>query len=63
MEEEKIPKRKPHSSFKRRLPVVKKTRGEHDNGQEKILKFYFTGGDMTKGEYGKGYYGILYLSV
>ena len=44
MEEEKIPKQKPHSSFKRRLPVVKKTRGEHDNGQENFKKFILQGG-------------------
>ena len=53
-EEEKIPKQKPHTSFNRRLSVVKKTRGEHDNGQEKFLKFYFIEGNMAKGEHGKG---------
>ena len=35
MEEEKIQKKIPHTSFNIRLSVVKKTREEHDNGQEK----------------------------
>ena len=30
---------------------------EHDNGQEKCKKKLFYSGNMTKGEYGKGYYG------
>ena len=34
MEEEKIPKQKPHTSFNRLLSVAKNLR-EHDNGQEK----------------------------
>ena len=38
MEEEKNPMQKPHTSFNRRLSVVK-TRGEHDNGQEKCKNF------------------------
>ena len=59
MEKEKFPKQKPHTSFNRRQSVAKNPEGEHDNGQEKYLKFYFTGGNMTKGEYGKGYYGNL----
>ena len=49
MEKEKIPKQKPHTSFNRRQSVAKNPEGEHDNGQEKCLKFYFTGGNMTKG--------------
>ena len=36
MEEVKIPKQKPHTSFNRRLSVAKKIRGEHDNGQVKF---------------------------
>ena len=44
MEKEKIPKQKPHTSFNRRQSVAKNPEGEHDNGQEKCLKFYFTGG-------------------
>ena len=42
MEEEKIQKQKPDTSFNKRLSVAK-NRGEHDNGQEKFKKFYFTG--------------------
>ena len=49
MENEKIPKQKPHTSFNRRQSVAKNPEGEHDNGQEKYLIFYFTGGNMTKG--------------
>ena len=61
MEEEKTPKQKPDTSFNRRLSVAKKLR-EHDNGQVKILKSLFYRGNMTKGEYGKGYYGNILLS-
>ena len=56
MEEEKTPKQKPHTSINRRLSVAKKLR-EHDNGQEKMLKFYFIG-EHGKEEYGKWYYGF-----
>ena len=35
MEEEKIPKQKPHTSFNRRLSVAKNW-GEHDNGKVKM---------------------------
>ena len=49
MEKEKIPKQKPLTSFNRRQSVAKNPEGEHDNGQEKCLKFYFTGGEHDKG--------------
>ena len=49
MEKEKIPKQKLHTSFNKRQSVAKNPEGENDNGQEKCLKFYFTGGKMTKG--------------
>ena len=50
MEKEKIPKQKPHTSFNRRQSVAKNPEGGgHDNGQEKCLKFYFTGGEHDKG--------------
>ena len=62
MEKEKISKQKPHTSFNRRQSVAKNPEGEHDNGQEKCLKFYFTGGTWQRGEYGKGYYGN-FLSI
>ena len=58
MKEEKISKQKPHTFFNRRLSVVKKTRGEHDNGQEKFKNLILYG-EHNKGGYGKGYYGIL----
>ena len=58
MEEEKISKQKPHTSFNRRISVAENNRGEHDNGQEKCSKHLFYSGNMTKGgEYGKWYYG------
>ena len=49
MVKEKIPKQKPHTSFNRRQSVVKNPEVEHDNGQEKCLKFYFTRGEHDKG--------------
>ena len=49
----KILKQKPHTSFNRRLSVVKKIRGDHDNGQEKFQKFYFIGGTWQR-ELAKG---------
>ena len=58
MEEEKIPKQKPHTSFNKRLPVVKKPEGTWQRPR-KLFKKLFYRGNMTKGEYGKGYYGIL----
>ena len=39
MEEEKIPKQKPHSSFKRRLPVVKNPEGNMTMAKKKFLNF------------------------
>ena len=57
MEEEKISKIKPDTSFNRRLSVDQNPEGKHDNGQEKCYKFYFTGENTTKGEYGKWYCG------
>ena len=49
MDKEKIPKQKPHTSFIDENLLLKILRGEHDNGQEKCLKFYFTGGEHDKG--------------
>ena len=54
MEEEKIQKQIPHTSFNRRLSVDKKSEGEHDNGQEKFQKFYFTGGAWQRGNMANG---------
>ena len=59
MEEKEIQKQKPHTSFNRRLSVVKKNQRDHDNGQEIFFLILFYRGNMTKGEYGKGYYGNL----
>ena len=61
MEEEKIEKQKPHTSFNKRLSVVKKPEGTWQRPR-KNLKFLFYRGNMTKGEYGKGYYGSFILS-
>ena len=55
MEEEKIAKQKPHTSFNRRLSVAKNPEGNMTTAKK---NFILQGGDMTKGEYGKGYYGI-----
>ena len=55
MEEEKTPKQNPATSFNRLLSVAKKLKKTW-HGQVKIIKIYFIG-DMTKGKYGKGYYG------
>ena len=44
MEEEKIPKQKPHSSFKRRLPVVKKPEGNMTTAKKNIKNFILQGG-------------------
>ena len=56
MEEEKIPKHKPHTSFNRRLSVAKNPEGNLQRSR-KMSKFLFYWGNMTKGEYCKGYYG------
>ena len=56
MEEEKIPKQKTHTSFNRRLSVVKNSEGNMTTAKKKFRKFILQG-NMTKGEYGKGYYG------
>ena len=52
MEEEKIPKQKPHTSFNSRLSVAKNWE-EHDNGQIEMLIFYFTGGTWQRGNMAK----------
>ena len=53
MEEEKIPKQKPHTYFNRRLNVAKNPEGNMTTAKKNIKKFYFTGehdkGDMAKG--------------
>ena len=49
MEEEKIPKQKPHTSFKRQLPVVKKPEGNMTTAKKNIKKIYFTGGTWQRG--------------
>ena len=54
MEEEKIPKQKPQTSFNRRLSVAKKNWGEHDNGQVKMFKFLFYRGTWQRGNMAKG---------
>ena len=49
MKEEKIPTQKPHTSFNRRLSVVKKQRGTWQRPR-KILKILFYRGEHDKGE-------------
>ena len=54
MEEEKIQKQKPHSSFKRRLPVVKKPEGNMTMANKNFKIFILQGehdkgGNMAKG--------------
>ena len=51
MEEEKFPNQKPHTSFNRRLSVVKKPEGNMITAKKKFKNF------ILQGEYGKGYYG------
>ena len=51
MEEEKIPKQKPHTFFNKRLPVVKKPEGNITTAKKNLKKF------ILQGEYGKEYYG------
>ena len=57
MEEEKIPKQKPHTYFNRRLNVAKNPEGNMTTAKKNIKKIYFTG-EHDKGGYGKGYYCI-----
>ena len=51
MEEEKIPKHKPHTSFYRRLSVAKKPEGNMTTAKKNVKKF------ILQGEHDKGYYG------
>ena len=58
----KISKQKPHTSFNRRLFVAKKPEGTWQRPRKMLKKLFYKGGtwqrgNMTKGEYGKGYYG------
>ena len=52
MEEVKIPKQKLHTSFSRKLSVVKKPEGNMTTAKKNVKHF------ILQGEYGKGYYGI-----
>ena len=54
MEKEKILKQKPHTSFNRRLSVVKNPEGNMITGKKKYLKNLFYRGSMTKGDMAKG---------
>ena len=61
MEEEKIPKQKPHTSFNRRLSVVQKPEGNMTTFKKNLKKFILQGETWQRGEYDKGYYGnIIY---
>ena len=50
MEEEKIAKQKPHTSFNRRLSVAKNPEGNMTTAKKKFI----LQGDMTKGNMAKG---------
>ena len=52
MEEEKIPKQKPHTSFNRRLSIAKNPEGSMTTAKKNVKILFY------RGEYGKGYYGI-----
>ena len=49
MEEEKIPKQKPHTSFNRLLSAVKKQEGNMTTANKNFKNFILQGGNMTKG--------------
>ena len=53
MEEEKILKQKPDTSFNRRLSVAKNPEGKMTTAKKNINFF-------LQGEHGKGYYGIFW---
>ena len=52
MEEEKIPKQKPHTSINKRLSVAKNPEGNMTTTKKNVKNF------ILQGEYGKVYYGI-----
>ena len=54
MEEEKTPKKKPHTSFNRRLSVAKNSEGNMTTAKKNVKNFILQG-EHDKGEYGKGY--------
>ena len=54
MEEEKNQKQKPHTSFNRRLSVVKNPEGNMTTAKKNVKNFI--------GEHGKGYYGSFFLN-
>ena len=62
MEEENIPKKKPDTSFNRRLSVAKNP-DRNMTTVKKNVKIFILQGNMTKGEYGKGYYGIFVQTI
>ena len=62
MEEEKIPQQKPYTSLNRRLSVVKNPEVNMTTAKKSVKKIILQG-NMNKGEYSKGYYGILHLFV
>ena len=60
MKKEKIPKQKHHSSFNRWQSVAKNPEGGTWQRPRKMFKIlFYRGGTWQRGEYGKGYYGIL----
>ena len=58
MEEEKIKKQKSNTLFNRRNLLLKILRGNMTTAKKNVKIFILQRKNMTKGEYGKGYYGI-----
>ena len=63
MEEEKIPKQKPHSSFKRRLPVAKKPEGTWQRPRKILKILFYRGGTWQRGNMAKGITVILFVGA
>ena len=54
MEEEKIPKQKPHTSFNRRLSVAKNPEGNMTTAKKNIKIFILQRGTWQRGNMAKG---------
>ena len=54
MEEEKIPKQKPHTSFNKRLSVVKNPEGSMTTAKKIFFKNLFYRGNIIRGNMAKG---------
>ena len=54
MEEEKIPKQKPHKSFNRRLSVAKNLEGNMTTAKKNVKNFILQGETWQRGNMAKG---------